>query len=242
MIQHNLAFKRILIPVILWGLISASFNINAQNNFSNNGIKLNHPLNYNPAVKPFNYNKHFLFQALAPETLYVYAIMVQFKPDTEGQTTGNGQFDRSSDYQDSVDAPPHDSLYFIHKLEFLKNYYWKASKGKLLINYQLFGQVRNLANEMKDYSPRRGENLLRMGNLFYDAWRSADSVINFSGIDPSHSAFIIFHAGVGKDVNLEGFFQGELDLPSIYMGLNTLKSIYGDTTQGFHTTKGVIIP
>jgi M6 family metalloprotease-like protein len=38
------------------------------------------------------------------------------------------------------------------------------------------------------------------------------------------------------------FFQGELDLPSVFLGLNTLKSIYGDTTRGFYTNENVIIP
>src|SRR4030095_1467690 len=242
MIQHIVAFKRILILVIVTGLISVSVNIKSQVNYNKSGIKLTHPLNYNPVKKQPGYNSHFLFQSSLPETLNVYAIMVQFKPDNETQTTGDGTFDRSDLYPDSVDAPPHDSLYFTYMLAFLKNYYLKASKGKLLINYHLYGQVRNLANEMKEYSPRTGENLYRMGNLFYDAWRSADSVINFSGIDPQSSAFLIFHAGVGRDVDLTGLFQGELDLPSLYLSLNTLKSIYGDTTRGFYTNEGIIIP
>jgi hypothetical protein len=175
--------------------------------------------------------------------LNVYAIRVQFKTDNNSQTTGDGRFDVSSNYPDSVDAPPHDSLYFIHKLEFLKNYYYKSSKGKLIINYVLLPSVRNLPNEMEVYSPRRTENLGRMGTFFYDVWRSADSTIDFSGINSGNSAFIIFHAGVGRDVDLasQGLFVGELDLPSIYMGLGTLRSIYGDTTQGYYTNEGTII-
>jgi len=222
-------------------LISVSINVNSQRNSQQ--IKLSHQLNYNPSSSLYNTGKHFLFrQMAAPETLYVYAVRTQFKPDNEVQTHGDGRFDVSSNYPDSVDAPPHDSLYFIYKLEFLKNYYYKASKGKLIINYQLLGGVRNLSKEMKEYSPIRNENMLKMCNLFYDVWKSADSVINFSGIDPSKSAFIIFHAGVGRDVDLSGSFQGEYDLPSIYLGLNTLKSVLGDTTQGYYSNEGVIIP
>ncbi|HJY63480.1 MAG TPA: hypothetical protein VJ455_04925, partial [Ignavibacteria bacterium] len=227
---------RILTVFIL--LMSVSVNINSQKN-----LKLSHPLNYNPNAFMKNANKHFLFRQAAPETLYVYAVRTQFKPDNEAQTTGDGRFDVSSNYPDSVDAPPHDSLYFIYKLEFLKNYYYKASKGKLIINYQLLGGgVRNLAKEMKEYSPLRNENMLKMGNLFYDVWKSADSVIDFSGIDASKSAFVIFHAGVGRDIDLSGFFQGEYDLPSIFLGLNTLKSVFGDTTRGYYTNEGLIIP
>jgi len=239
MTQYSFALKRILTAAVL--LISVSFNTYSQNNFSKNKIKLTHPLNYFPSSKPLNNYRHFLFRTAVPETLYVYAVRVQFKPDNEEQTTGDGRFDVSNNYPDSVDAPPHDSLYFIYKLEFLKNYYWKASKGRLFINYKLLDGVRNLSKEMKEYSPLQNENLLKMGNLFFDAWKSADSVVDFSGIDPSKSAFVIFHAGVGRDVNLTGYFQGGLDLPSVYLGINTLKSLYGDTTRGYYTGEGPII-
>ncbi|MCI0448330.1 MAG: T9SS type A sorting domain-containing protein [Chlorobi bacterium] len=229
---------RILTVILL--LISVKFNIHSQSKFQFTP-KLSHPLNYHPVLKQVSYYDNSLFRSFAPETLNVYAIRVQFKPDNNNQTTGNGRFNLSNSYPDSVDAPPHDSLYFTYKLEFLKNYYFKASKGNLIINYTLLPTVRNLSNEMEAYSPRRNESLLRMGNLFYDVWRSADSTIDFSGINASNSAFIIFHAGVGRDVDLSGFFQGELDLPSIFMGISTLKSLYGDTTQGYYTNEGLII-
>jgi hypothetical protein len=232
---------RILTAVLL--LVSVKFfGYSQEVNLSN--LKLSHPLNYHPVQKIENQYSNMLFRSQVPETLNVYALRVQFKPDNNSQTTGDGRFDVSSNYPDSVDAPPHDSLYFVYKLEFLKNYYYKSSKGKLIINYILLPTVRNLPNEMEVYSPRRTENLQRMGNLFFDAWRSADSVIDFSGIDPGNSAFIIFHAGVGRDVDLasQGLFVGELDLPSIYMSNGTLKSLYGDTTQGYYTNEGTIIP
>ncbi|MBE2228651.1 MAG: T9SS type A sorting domain-containing protein [Ignavibacteria bacterium] len=251
-ILSSLMNLRILTALLL--LVSVKFLSDADtvyaqaNNLLNSKIadkqlKLSHPLNYHPQTKNENYYSNALFRSAVPETLNVYAIRVQFKTDNNSQTTGDGRFDVSSNYPDSVDAPPHDSLYFINKLEFLKNYYFKSSKGKLIINYVLLPSVRNLPNEMEVYSPRRTENLGRMGNLFYDVWRSADSTIDFSGINSNNSAFIIFHAGVGRDVDLasQGLFVGELDLPSIYMGLGTLRSIYGDTTQGYYTNEGTII-
>jgi hypothetical protein len=229
--------------ILTASLLLVSLKIFSQNNFSANNLTLSHPVNYYPQQKNIN-NRNFIFSSLLPETLNVYAIRVQFKPDNNNQTTGNGRFDLSNNYPDSVDAPPHDSLYFVHKLEFLKNYYLKASKGKLVINYLLLPTVRNLPNEMETYSPRRNENLRRLGQLFYDTWRSADSAIDFSGISASNSAFIIFHAGVGRDIDLasQGIFQGELDLPSIYLSNSTLKALYGDTTQGYYTNEGLIIP
>lgn len=236
MIHSVFNYKRVLTAFVL--LISV-FCISYP---QTGGLKLSHPLNYNPQAKVSGFGDHFLFRMAVPETLHVYAVMVQFKPDNEGQTTGDGRFDNSNNYPDSVDAPPHDSLYFINKLEFLKNYYWKSSKGKLFISYHLMGGVRNLSKEMKEYSPIRQENLLKMTNLFYDSWRSADSVMDFTGVDPSKSAFMIFHAGVGRDVDLSGYFQGEYDLPSIYLSNSTLKSVWSDTTRGYYTNEGVIIP
>lgn len=200
---------------------------------------LDHPLNSHPQKKFGGY----LFSPF-PDTLYVYAIMVQFKQHVDPNTTGDGTFDLSNNYPDSVDAPPHDSTYFLNHLEFLKNYYYKVSKGKLIIKYRLLGNVRTMSNNMAAYSPLRNENYLKLGNLFYEAWTSADSVVDFSGIDPAKSAFIIFHAGAGRDIDLasQGIFEGALDLPSIFLSNSTLKSIYGDTTRGYYTKEGVIIP
>jgi hypothetical protein len=204
-----------------------------------NELKLSHFLNYHPEKKIHPYRL-----SQFPDTLYVYAIRVQFKTDNNPNTTGNGRFDLSNNYPDSVDAPPHDSAYFAHHLEFLKNYYYESSKGKLVIIYKLLGNVRNLPLEMKDYSPDPSGNLTNMGRLFFAAWSSIDSVVDFSGINPSKSAFIIFHAGVGRDVDLlsQGIFEGQQDIPSIYLGLNSLKSIYGDTARGYYTKEGIIIP
>jgi hypothetical protein len=223
---------------IIFLLVYSGGQFYAQNRLQT-APRLDHHLNYHPEKK---YNPYVTSQF--PETLYVYAMRVQFKPDNNPNTTGNGTFDLSNNYPDSVDAPPHDSTYFINHLEFLKNYYFKASKGKLIIKYSLIGGTRFLSQEMKEYSPGRTEGLDKMGRLFFESWASADSVIDFTGIDASKSAFIIFHAGVGRDVDLisSGIFQGQQDIPSLFLGLNSLKSIYGDTTKGYYTKEGVIIP
>jgi hypothetical protein len=201
-------------------------------------LRLDHYLNSHPVKK-----NNFYKTGIVPDTLHVYAARVQFKEDNVNSTTGNGRLDLSNNYPDSVDAPPHDSAYFARHLEFMRNYYSKSSKGKLTIVYHLVGGVRNLPLEMTEYSPGRNENLAKTGKLFFDTWRSVDSVYDFSGIDPQKSAFIIFHAGVGRDVDLvsQGIFQGQLDIPSLYFGLNSLKAVYGDTVNGYHTNEGFII-
>jgi len=185
------------------------------------------------------------------DSIKVVAILVQFVEDTDARTTGNGKFDLSNKYlnpstgRDTViDAPPYDSAYFADHLKFLKNYFSKSSKGKLNISYDLFGRVINLPKTMEQYSPQRGETNVKLGNMFQDAWAIADSFINFSGYDMSKTAFVIFHAGVGRDVDLTsllGFDPTPYDLPSVYIGLKNLKEFYGNAYNGYLTSEGILI-
>ena len=135
--------------------------------------KLSHPLKFgaeNKNLSPKNFDG-------IPDTFKVVAIMADFQLDDAGQSTGNGKFDLSNKYfnpatgRDTIiDSPPYDSSYFADHLKFLKNYFEKASDGKVIINYELFGSVVHLPNKMQDYSPQRNENLSKLGNLFKDAW------------------------------------------------------------------------
>jgi hypothetical protein len=97
---------------------------------------------------------------------------------------------------------------------------------------------------MEAYSPQPGESNIKLGNLFQDAWSRADNFINFSGYDMNNTAFIIFHAGVGRDVDLSsifGFDPTPYDIPSVYLGLNNLRSFYGPGYNGIQTNEGFFI-
>ena len=48
--------------------------------------------------------------------------------------------------------------------------------------------------------------------------------------------FIIFHAGVGRDLTLPGSLGNEKDLPSVYLGQDALKKIYGDEIGSGYTS------
>lgn len=185
------------------------------------------------------------------DSFKVVAILVQFVEDNDGRTSGNGKFDLSSKYLNAstgrdtvIDAPPYDSAYFADHLTFLKNYYEKSSKGKVSLSFDLFGKVINLPNTMETYSPQRNESNIKIGNLFQDSWARADSFINFSNYDLTRTAFVIFHAGVGRDVDLAsiiGFDPTPYDIPSVYLGLKNLKEFYGNSYNGFQTNDGVFI-
>ncbi len=86
---------------------------------------VSHPIKFgkeNLASKPSEYIR-------GSDSFKVVAIMVQFIPDTDGRTSGNGLFDMSNRYfnpstgRDTVvDSPPYDSAYFDDHLK-LQNFY-----------------------------------------------------------------------------------------------------------------------
>ena len=236
----NLIGKVFTLLLVL--ISAASFAQNKRTDY-----KLSHPLKFgaeNQNLTPKNYDG-------IPDTFKVVAIMADFQLDDAGQSTGNGKFDLSSKYLNPstgrdtiIDSPPYDSLYFADHLKFLKNYFEKVSDGKVVISYELFGSVIHLPNKMQDYSPQRNENLSKLGNLFKDAWARADSVINFSSYDPNKTAFVVFHAGTGRDVDLTsifGFDPTPFDLPSVYLGLKNLQEFFGSSYNGYQTSEGFVI-
>jgi hypothetical protein len=226
-------------------MISFAFNVNAQE--SKFQPVLSHPLkfgNENKSSQPRDY-----FSGI--DSVRVVAILVQFQEDNDNRSTGNGRFDLSSRYFNQstgrdtvVDAPPYDSSYFADHLTFLQNYYRKASKGKLIVNFDLYGTVINLPNKMEAYSPQRNETNAKLGNLYVDAWSRADSIVDFSRYQNQRTAFVIFHAGVGRDVDLTSIFGYDptpYDIPSVYLGLKNLKEFYGSNYNGYQTSEGTFI-
>ncbi|MCX6164598.1 MAG: hypothetical protein NTU73_07000, partial [Ignavibacteriae bacterium] len=192
-----------LIRFLFIFIFAISISSYAQKITEKNAYKFSHPIKYGN-VENKKTNK-FGFTS-TPDTIKVIAVLVQFQEDSDPRTTGNGKFDLSNRYYNPtlqrdtvIDSPPYDSLYFIDHLEFLKNYYYKSSKGKLNINYKLYGNVITLPHVMSYYSPQKNETNAKLGQLFLDTWARADSTVNLSGYDTSNTAFVIFHAGVGRD-------------------------------------------
>lgn len=223
------------------------FTLNAYSQFDGFQASLSHPLKFGVENRMSAPKDYFA----GTDSVKVVAILVQFQEDTDNRSTGNGRFDLSSKYfnpstqRDTVvDAPPYDSAYFADHLMFLKNYYEKSSKGKLNISYDLYGKVITLPLKMQDYSPQRNENNSKLGNLFTDAWARADSIIDFSIYQNQKTAFVIFHAGVGRDVDLTsiyGFDPTPYDIPSVYLGLNNLREFFGTNYSGYQTSEGLYI-
>ncbi|MBS1516493.1 MAG: T9SS type A sorting domain-containing protein [Bacteroidetes bacterium] len=236
--------------VKLFSIVSVFLILSAAEIFSQNrfDLKLSHPLKSgNQNIQSFQPRDYFG----GTENYKVVGILVQFQEDDDVRSSGNGKFDLSNKYfnqstgRDTViDAPPYDSAYFADHLTFLKNYYSKASKGKLNISFDLYGNIITLPGKMQDYSPQRNETNAKLGNLFQQAWQAADSFIDFSAYDTSRTAFVIFHAGVGRDVDLTsifGFDPTPFDIPSVFIGLKNLKEFFGSSYNGYQTSEGLYI-
>jgi len=175
------------------------------------------------------------------DTIKILGVMVSFQEDRDGSTFGNGKFGTmySQNYGSTIlDPLPHDRTYFESHLEFVKNYFTKVSRGKEFLEYYVLPDTFSVSQTMRNYSPEPNSNdFTRVGSFAQEVWTMADEL--YPGFDFSaYNVFIIFHAGVGRDVSLPGSLGNERDLPSLYLGCNTLKQIFGETFEGFPVSNG----
>lgn len=193
-----------------------------------------------------SYSKHFAMPqndfSIKSDSLKILAVMVDFQEDKYDGTIGSGKFGShySKNYGDTIlDPLPHDANYFSDHLLFAKNYFQKASKGKLNISYKVLPEVITVSKTMREYSPGyQSKDLKPLANLSEEVWKLADQ--KFSNIDFSKfDLFIIFHAGVSSGLDL-GIFSIDRNLPSLYLSNNSFKQIYGNQFSGFATKSGLI--
>uniref|UniRef100_A0A7V2ZK88 T9SS type A sorting domain-containing protein n=1 Tax=Ignavibacterium album TaxID=591197 RepID=A0A7V2ZK88_9BACT len=180
-------------------------------------------------------------RVLESDTLKILGIMVNFQEDRDAATFGNGKFGSiySQNYGNNIlDPLPHDRTYFESHLEFVKNYFRKVSDNKLVVEYFVLPDTFSVSQTMRNYSPApKSNDFAPLGNFSQEVWSIADQMypsFNFSDYD----LFIIFHAGVGRDVTLPGSLGNERDLPSVYLSENALKEIFGNNFQGFPVNNG----
>ncbi len=181
------------------------------------------------------------FQSFQPSgapaigTKNVLAIMVQFQPDNDSLTSGNGQFAMTPD--SGLDAPPHNKTYFEEHLRFLQNYFRKVSGGELSINYTVLDSVITLPHKMQYYSPPKSgaADADNLGLLYQDAWHIADSLYGGSFDFSQYQCFVIFHAGSGRDIDFSstlGYDPLPYNIPSIYLSMKSLQAMFGTAYQG----------
>ncbi|MDZ7719016.1 MAG: T9SS type A sorting domain-containing protein [Balneolaceae bacterium] len=187
-----------------------------------------------------------------PSELKILGVMVEFQPDTNRFTSGNGTFSPGSiPYLENpgtnIDALPHDQNYFEAHLEFVKNYFEKVSDSQISVDYQVLPDIYILNKKMAEYSPI-GENpdLSEMKNLISDVWAlvGQNHTISTEFDSGDNIAFVIFHAGIGRDVELTGtnLDKTPQDLPSFYLSKQTLSDFLDDPSfSGFPIKNGDLL-
>ena len=180
-------------------------------------------------------------QISSNDTVKILAVMVNFQEDRDGTTFGNGKFESiySKDYGSRIlDPLPHDKSYFESHLTFVKNYFNKISNGKVNIQFTVLPDTFSVSQTMRNYAPPPNSNdFSPLAQFSEEVWTKADQMnpgFNFS----DYNLFLIFHAGVGRDISLPGSLGNERDLPSVYLNENTLKNIYGLNFNGFPVSNG----
>lgn len=208
-----------------------------------------HPINIRSSI-----------QAHVPDTLTLIAVRVEFQRDNNRLTTGDGTFNPANlSYLDKpeirIDPLPHNRTYFESHLEFAKNYFEKVSGEQMTVRYQVLPDIYQLPQKMESYSPV-GETFTneKVANLIKDTWELVEQQGGFStsGLDPEKTAFIIFHAGVGRDIELTGTTLDKTpqDIPSLYLDQSSLSRLLDDpyfdgfdiNDGGFQITNTAVLP
>ncbi len=169
------------------------------------------------------------------DSIKILAVMVDFQEDRYDGTTGTGKFGShyTKAYGDTIlDPLPHNAQYFADHLEFTKNYFNKVSKGKVLIQYHVLPDVITVSKTMRDYVPGyNSDDFSPIADFSSEVWNLAgqhNPQFNFSG----YNLFIIFHAGISNAIG-NGAPLINRNMPSLYLGLESLKQIYGNQFNGF---------
>lgn len=190
--------------------------------------------------------------AAPTETLRVLAVMIAFQEDNDARTSGTGGFDLAVSAPGVIDPAPRDRSYFENHLLFAQNYFWKVSDGALFVAGTVLDSVYRLPYTMQHYSPPRASAVnTELGLLVQDAWHAVDSATPGIPYD-QYDAFILFHAGVGRDIDLVSIFGYDptpYDIPSLYVNLKSLRAMFGGTYPGVavaggtqHITSTMILP
>jgi len=185
-------------------------------------------------------------------TLHIVAAMVEFQPDTTRFTSGDGTFSNQSipylqNQSITIDPLPHDRSYFEAHLEFARNYFTKMSGGDLDISYQVLEDIYRLPQKMAAYSPIGFDpGSEPLADLARDAWQQVSESGNLDlGLIPGDQiAFVLFHAGVGRDIELTGTTLDKTpqDIPSVYISRDAFSRLFNDPSfSGFPIDSGDLL-
>lgn len=194
----------------------------------------------------------------APASLNAVLLMCDFSDSLMYGRWGQVPGDFPEPMQSEFYYAAHDSVFFDHLLQDVKDYYTNVSGGQFTLNYTIHPEVVNLPNPMGFYGnhPDEGEQSMLMATEVVSA---LDADIDFSVYD----TLILVHAGAGEETDIlsnspeqiystyldpddfhEAFEDSLIDQPYIPtndhpdgMGLDHVlvlpETEYQDLTQGF---------
>lgn len=199
-------------------------------------------------------------QPNVPDTLTIVAARVEFQQDENRLTTGDGTFGETNlsyldDPEITIDPLPHNREYFESHLQFAKNYFETVSGNQITVQHRVLPDIIQLPQKMESYSPT-GQTFTneKLAYLIQDTWETVEGQGGFStaGLDPDKTVFVIFHAGVGRDIELVGTTLDKTpqDIPSLYLGQNSLSELLDDPNfdgfdindSTFQITNSAILP
>ncbi|WP_138429114.1 T9SS type A sorting domain-containing protein [Fodinibius saliphilus] len=211
-------------------------------------------------VRSHSISTHSSLHTNVPDSLTIIAVRVQFQPDENRLTTGKGIFGNDNlSYLDTpditIDPLPHNRTYFEHHLKFAKNYFETVSGQKIHISYQVLDKIYQLPQKMATYSPT-GETFTneKLAQLVSDTWKAVRQKggLATDTLDSQKTAFVIFHAGVGRDIELVGTSLDKTpqDIPSLYLNKESLGSLlnlpsfdgFSVNNSSFRVTNSLVLP
>jgi len=155
-------------------------------------------------------------------TIRFLAIRVEFQPDNDPLSTGDGTFDYSPWDGSTFDGPPHDREYFELHMTAAKNYFESVSHGAVEIEYTVAPADSQAAyvlpHEMgyyHDYSDAQVWYVSQVEAFTRDAFAAADTMdsIDFSEYD----GYVLFFAG--SDWQSDIYYDTPYDLPAAHITL-----------------------
>jgi M6 family metalloprotease-like protein len=155
-------------------------------------------------------------------TVRLLALRVQFQPDDDVRSTGDGTFDYSEWDGATFDGPPHDKEYFELHMTALESYYESVSYGRLDLEFDVAPadsrSAYTLPHEMgfyHDYSEEQVWYVDQVELFTRDSFAAADTTdtLDFSQYD----GFVLFHAGA--DWQSDIYLDSPFDLPSAHISL-----------------------
>ncbi len=165
-------------------------------------------------------------------TLRFLAIRVEFQPDDDPLSTGDGTFNYSAWDGATFDGPPHDREYFELHMTAAKNYFESVSHGELEIEFTVAPADSQTAYVLPhdmgyyhDYSEAQVWYVSQVEAFTRDAFAAADTTdsIDFSEYD----GYVLFFAG--SDWQSDIYYDTPFDLPAAHISVGEPILVNGGT-------------